>query len=133
MAEVKRKISLKDVPVDEIHGADQGFVNLRLQWIVTDKVGAKQGCLGYVEFLTDSSHELHTHPNTEEAFYIIDGHGLAQCGDEVFEINTGDTVFVPKGEKHYFRNLDKTKPMKAIWLYFSATNLENAGHVRLGG
>lgn len=131
MATVKRKISLKDVKVDEQATADQGFINLKLQWIVTDEVGAKLGCFGYVEFMTQSSHELHTHPNAEEIFYVLSGHGLARSGDETFEINTEDTVFVPKGEAHSFKNLDEKEPLKAVYAYFGAPSIQKAGHERV--
>lgn len=132
MAKIKRKISLKDVPVDVEHTEDQGFVNLKIQWIVTDEVGAKDGCLNHVEFLSSSSHEFHTHPNVEEIFFVLSGHGLAVSGDETFEIDPGDTVFVPKGEKHYFRNLLEKEPLVALSAYFGAPNIDKAGYVRLG-
>ena len=132
MSKVKRKISLKDVSFDEETVAGEGFRNLTLQWIVDDKVGAKMGCFGYTEFLTDAEHGLHTHPNSEEIYHVISGHGIATSGDETFEIHPGDTVFVPKGEPHRFRNTSKTEPLKAFYAYFGAPNIKEAGHVVLG-
>ena len=128
MATVKRKISLNDVKVDEQLSPDEGWVNLRLKWIVTEDTGAKYGTFGYVEFLTGSSHELHKHPNADEVFYVLSGHGEARSGDEIFEISAGDTVFVPLGEPHYFRNLNEKESLAAVFAYLGAPSLREAGY-----
>jgi len=128
MAKIKRKISLDDVPVDEQLTADEGWVNLRMRWIVTEDVGAKLGTFGYVEFLSGSKHEYHTHPNADEVFFVLSGHGEARSGDETFEIKAGDTVFVPIGDVHYFRNTDEKEPLKALFIYLGKPSLEKAGY-----
>ena len=128
MANVKRKISLSDVKFDEQLNPDEGWVNLRLKWIVNEEAGATLGTFGYVEFLTGSSHELHKHPNADEVFYVLSGHGEAQSGDEIFEIIAGDTVFVPAGEPHYFRNLNGKEPLVAVFAYLGQPSLQKAGY-----
>jgi len=77
-------------------------------WIVTEDIGAKYGTFGYVEFPpAAATHELHRYPNADEVFFVLSGHGLVRSGDEMFEIKVGDTVFVPAGDIHYFRNTDE--------------------------
>lgn len=128
MATIKRKISLNDVKVDEQLTPDKGWVNLRLRWIVTEDIGAKHGTFGYVEFLAGSSHELHKHPNADEIFYVLSGHGMVRSGDEMFEVSAGDTVFVPQGDTHYFKNIDEKEPLVALFAYLGAPSLEKAGY-----
>lgn len=127
--EIRRKISLNEVPVDEELTADQGWVNLRMRWIVTEKTGAKYGTFGYVEFPAGSSHEYHRHPNADEVFYVLSGHGIVKSGNETFEVKSGDTVFVPAGDVHYFNNTDKKEPLIALFVYLGQPSLDKAGYV----
>jgi mannose-6-phosphate isomerase-like protein (cupin superfamily) len=128
MVTIKRKISLNDVKVDEQLTEDEGWVNLRLRWIVTEDIGAKYGTFGYVEFPANSSHELHKHPNADEIFYVLSGRGIVRSGEEMFEVGPGDTVFVPQGDTHYFRNIDKKEPLIALFAYLGAPSLQKAGY-----
>jgi len=131
MVTVKRKISLKDVKIDEQLTEEGGWVNLRLRWIVTEDIGAKYGTFGYVEFLAGSSHELHRHPNADEVFYVLSGHGMVRSGDEMFEVSAGDTVFVPQGDPHYFKNIGEKGPLVALFAYLGAPSLQKAGYERV--
>ena len=128
MVTIKRKISLDNVKVDEQLTADEGFVNCAPRWIVTEDIGAKYGTFGYVEFPPGATHELHTHPNADEIFFVLSGHGIARSRDEIFEIGAKDTVFVPRGDVHYFRNTDEKEPLIAVFAYLGAPNLEKAGY-----
>jgi mannose-6-phosphate isomerase-like protein (cupin superfamily) len=128
MAIVKRKISLNDVKPDEKLTADDGFVNCAPRWIVTEETGASYGVFGWVKYLAGATHELHRHPNADEVFFVLSGHGVARSGEETFEIGAGDTVFVPHGDAHYFNNIDEKEPLIAIFAYFGAPSLEKAGH-----
>ena len=131
MTNVKRKITLREGKVDKTLTAEEGWVKTKPIWLVTEEVGAKYGTFGYAELPCGSIHELHTHPNADEIFYVISGHGVARSGDEVFEINPGDTVFVPYGEPHYFKNDDENISLIAVFAYFGAPSLKKAGYERV--
>ncbi|MGW3291409.1 cupin domain-containing protein [Streptomyces sp. NPDC001002] len=46
-------------------------------------------------------HDRHTHPNSDEVLYFIDGEGVQTVGDSgEFPVGQGDFVFVPKGTPH---------------------------------
>ncbi|MFE7569403.1 cupin domain-containing protein [Streptomyces sp. NPDC057539] len=46
-------------------------------------------------------HDLHTHPNSDEVLYVVDGEGVQTVGDSgEFPVKTGDFVFVPRGTVH---------------------------------
>ncbi|MFE4963578.1 cupin domain-containing protein [Streptomyces sp. NPDC056660] len=46
-------------------------------------------------------HDLHTHPNSDEVLYFIDGEGIQTVGDSgEFPVRAGDFVFVPRGTPH---------------------------------
>ena len=43
---------------------------------------------------------LHTHPNTDETFYVADGEATFQLRDREVLATTGCLVFVPRGVSH---------------------------------
>jgi quercetin dioxygenase-like cupin family protein len=54
-----------------------------------------------VHFAAAARTAWHTHP-LGQTIYVTSGQGLAQIwGGEVFDINTGDTVWFAPGEKHW--------------------------------
>jgi quercetin dioxygenase-like cupin family protein len=56
----------------------------------------------FVEFVTVPGEEPadHTHPSEDEAFYVVEGAMTVRCGDEVFELERGGFIFLPRGVKH---------------------------------
>ena len=47
---------------------------------------------------------LHQHRLTEEIYHITQGTGLMTLGDEVFEVESGDTLCIPPGTPHCLEN-----------------------------
>ena len=70
----------------------------------------------YGEVLSEESMsvELARYPNPEpktphkedELYFIISGSGMASVDDETFAIEEGDVVYVEKGVKHDFYDID---------------------------
>ena len=46
----------------------------------------------------------HHHPETEEIYYILEGQGRMQIGDEVRDVSVGDAIAIPPGEIHTITN-----------------------------
>lgn len=46
----------------------------------------------------------HYHPVTEEIYYILQGRGRMQIGDEVREVIPGDAIAIPPGAIHTIQN-----------------------------
>ena len=45
---------------------------------------------------------LHVHNNEDEAFYVLDGDIVIDCGDRRFTAGPGDFAFLPRGIPHAF-------------------------------
>jgi mannose-6-phosphate isomerase-like protein (cupin superfamily) len=52
-----------------------------------------------------SSTTPHTHPKTEEIYYILEGRGRMQVGDEVCIVGANDAVAIPPGQWHQITNV----------------------------
>lgn len=46
---------------------------------------------------------LHTHENTEESFYVLDGGFTFTVGDDDFQAGPGSFILVPRSTKHVMR------------------------------
>ena len=46
----------------------------------------------------------HYHPCTEEIYYILEGGGRLQVGDDVREVGPGDAIGIPPGVLHQITN-----------------------------
>jgi mannose-6-phosphate isomerase-like protein (cupin superfamily) len=44
--------------------------------------------------------KLHYHKQTDEVYYVIDGHGTMTLDDDTIELHRGVVVYVPRGVKH---------------------------------
>lgn len=71
-------------------------------WIkVTDRYVMKK-----LDIRAGEAISLQYHQKKEETWYVAEGHGLAQVGEEVFPVKKGDTVHLPPGTLHQLRALD---------------------------
>jgi mannose-6-phosphate isomerase-like protein (cupin superfamily) len=46
----------------------------------------------------------HYHPKTEELYYILEGTGSMQIGEDVREVGPGDAIAIPPGATHQIEN-----------------------------
>jgi mannose-6-phosphate isomerase-like protein (cupin superfamily) len=49
--------------------------------------------------------EAHSHPKTEEIYYVLRGRGLMTLGDEQREVRSGDGILIPPDSRHRIRNI----------------------------
>ncbi|MBK1672141.1 hypothetical protein CKO35_02260 [Ectothiorhodospira shaposhnikovii] len=65
-----------------------------------------EGALSLAEALVQpgASTRLHRHLQTEEHYHFTQGEGMMSLGDQVFPVNTGDTVRIPPGTAHKVMN-----------------------------
>lgn len=47
---------------------------------------------------------LHKHLKSEEIYYISQGNGVMTLGDNIFDVNTGDTICIPPETPHKIKN-----------------------------
>ena len=46
------------------------------------------------------SMQLHSHPDFEEYWFVLEGKGQIVCGDETYDVEVGDLVITPRGVPH---------------------------------
>lgn len=46
----------------------------------------------------------HHHVQTEEIYYVLEGHGLMQVGEELCTVTVGDAIAIPPGALHQLTN-----------------------------
>lgn len=125
---MKWKVSINDVIADASLKAQDGWVNMAVRWLITDKtVGSKKVTFGRTVLKPNSEHQRHTHPNAEEVVYIVRGHGTALVDNDEFPVGPGDAVYVPKDTVHVFRN-KASEDLEVVFTYSGAANLEKAGY-----
>ena len=49
---------------------------------------------------TGWSMQLHSHPDFEEYWFVLEGKGKLICGDETYDVEPGDFVITPRGVPH---------------------------------
>ena len=60
-----------------------------------------------------ASTTAHHHPQTEEIYYILEGTGRMQIGDDVCEVGPGDAVAIPPGQTHQITTTSES-PLKFL-------------------
>jgi quercetin dioxygenase-like cupin family protein len=129
-AEHPQKIRVGNVAADPSLTADDGWVDMSVQWIVTrDTVGSRHTVFGITIFPPGARHDIHNHPHAEEVEYLIEGAGIARVGDANVAAQAGDVVFVAENEAHGFWNTSPTDRAVMIWCYGGAASLQDAGYV----
>lgn len=55
----------------------------------------------------------HYHREIEEVYYVVSGSGAMTVGDETRQVHAGDSIYVPRGQRHSLAN-NGTEPIKLI-------------------
>lgn len=88
-----------------------------IKWLSTpETTGAEEFSSGVVVLKPDEGHERHTHPNSEEVLYFLNGEGVQTIADEEREITAGDMVYIPAGVEHSTTNTS-WEPLRFIAMY----------------
>lgn len=66
---------------------------------------------------------LHIHLYQDEYFYIIEGEYRFQVGEDIYMMNSGDTIFLPRNIPHAFVQL--TDKAKVLVSYMPAGKMED--------
>jgi mannose-6-phosphate isomerase-like protein (cupin superfamily) len=72
----------------------------------------------------------HYHPLTEEIYYLLEGTGRMQIGDELQEVGPGDAIAIPPGAVHTIEN---TGTVTLKFLCCCAPGYEDSDTVLLEG
>jgi quercetin dioxygenase-like cupin family protein len=96
----------------------------RLRWLLTpDSAGAKHLSMCSIRVAPgESVRPAHSHPNGEEAIYIIRGCGRVLVDGEVAEVGEGTAVLFPRGSVHMLQNTS-AEEMKVVCFFAPPSDL----------
>jgi quercetin dioxygenase-like cupin family protein len=58
---------------------------------------------------------LHVHPLQDETFYVVEGTYKFKVGDELFDLETGDSIFLPKNVPHAWTQMSGKGKMVVLF------------------
>ncbi|MEP6916379.1 MAG: cupin domain-containing protein [Acidobacteriota bacterium] len=96
----------------------------QLRWMVTpDTVGAEHCSMCVIEVQPgETVRPAHSHPNGEEAVYIISGSGRVMIDGAVMPVKAGCAVLFPQGQVHMLQN-SGAELMKVVCFFAPPTSL----------
>ncbi len=82
---------------------DEGASKVKVRWLITKEMGAKNFAMRVFEVENGGCSPLHKHPWEHEVF-ILEGSGHLFDGEKAIPFKARDVVFVPPNEMHQFKN-----------------------------
>ncbi|CAL1516303.1 cupin domain-containing protein [Chitinophaga sp. MM2321] len=97
-----------------------------MRWIANeDSLPAKQLSVCVIRVLPgECVRPAHSHPNSEELIYIINGSGKVMIEQEVGDVRSGSAILFEQGKIHMLKNTGDVE-MKVICFFAPATNVDN--------
>jgi mannose-6-phosphate isomerase-like protein (cupin superfamily) len=122
--DIKYLLKLEDGRNEPIRDLDNAT---RVVLVDKDTTGAEDITFAYCRFEAKTSmHKKHVHKDAEEVIYILSGRGMSGVRDKEMEMSKGDTMFVPRGEVHWFHN-PFDEPVEMLFIY-TRPSLNSAGY-----
>ena len=96
-----------------------------LSWLITaDSVGAEHCSMCMIRVAPGQTvRPAHSHPNGEEAIYIVTGSGRVMIDGTVQPVSAGSAVLFPQGKIHMLQN-SGTEEMKVVCFFAPPSSLE---------
>ena len=97
----------------------------RLSWLVTgDSVGAEHCSMCVIRVAPGQTVKpAHSHPNGEEAIYVITGSGRVMIDGRVTPVGAGSAVLFPQGKVHMLQN-SGAEEMKVVCFFAPPSSLD---------
>ena len=116
---------MKRLVVHEQDVAPLDLPGRQLRWLVTaDSVGAEHCSMCVIEVQPgETVKPAHSHPNGEEAIFIISGSGRVMIDGKVEAVKAGCAVLFPQGKVHMLQN-SGTELMKVACFFAPPSSLE---------
>jgi quercetin dioxygenase-like cupin family protein len=122
------RTSVRDVPVEKGLRRDEGWVDMRVQFIIDERTaGSKQLVVGRTVLPPGARHERHSHPHADEFLVVLSGSGMIYTDDGEEPSVEGDVIFSPAGHAHGFNNTSD-EDVLLIWGWSGAGSLDAAGY-----
>ena len=114
-----RIASLDSIPVLDLPGR-------KLQWLITpETLGTRNLSMAVMDCPAGSVvRPMHSHVDTEEVIFILEGEGEAMVDGEVAPFREGDAVFFPANSHHMVRYTGTTR-LRTCSIFGPATTSES--------
>jgi quercetin dioxygenase-like cupin family protein len=83
-------------------------VRTEIEWLVDRHDGAPNFEMRRFKIKPGGSIPKHRHPDIEHEQYVLKGRYEIGIGSKVHRVKPGDSVFIPEGTTHWYRNTGKT-------------------------
>jgi quercetin dioxygenase-like cupin family protein len=60
--------------------------------------------VGLNSFEPGQQHAAHAHPGQDKLYFVLEGSGVVQIGDDTETLSSGDAAFAPSGVLHSIHN-----------------------------
>lgn len=122
------RTSRHEVPVEGGLRPDEGWVDMRVQFLIDNaKADSDEFLLGWTVLPPGARHDRHRHPNADEFFVVLSGHGLIYTDDADQTAQEGDVIFTRRGHWHGFNNIGDEE-VTLLWGWSGAGSLDDAGY-----
>ncbi|HSJ83763.1 MAG TPA: cupin domain-containing protein [Acidimicrobiia bacterium] len=122
------RINRHEVPVESGLRRDEGWVDMRVQFLVDSlRADSDDLLLGWTVLPPGARHDRHRHPNADEFFVVLSGHGHIYTDAEDQPAAEGDVVFTRRGHWHGFNNTGD-EDVTLVWGWSGAGSLDAAGY-----
>jgi len=122
------RVNRHDVPLEGGLRSDEGWVDMKVQFLVDAvQAGSERLLLGWTVLPPGARHDRHRHPNADEFFIVLSGHGLIYTDGEDQPAAEGDVVLTRRGHWHGFNNTGD-QDVTLVWGWSGAGSLEAAGY-----
>lgn len=100
--------SLKRMPLEDQHGEDTLYQIFFEDYPEFDSV-RPESMRSFVSFSRvlikpGTTNQMHVHDDQEQVYFVLQGGGIIQVGDETAEVRAGDSIFLPAKAPHGFVN-----------------------------
>jgi mannose-6-phosphate isomerase-like protein (cupin superfamily) len=104
--------SVKRLPLEDIHGKDVLYQIFFEDYPEFDSVkpDSMKSFISFSRVLIKPSttNEMHVHGDQEQIYFVLQGGGIIQVGEEKEHVKAGDAIFLPAKTPHGFvNNTDK--------------------------
>lgn len=124
------EIRSRKTTAEDLAGVDRpDTLGTHTWWLIQNNtVGSRQLVVNTAELPSGTAHQLHRHPNAEQAVIVISGRGLhLRLDDDPVTVEEGDFIHVPAGEWHGFAN-PYGEPVRIASVYGGVGSREEAGY-----
>lgn len=108
MIHVTHLPSVKRLALEEQHGEDTLYQIFFEDYPEFDSVRPKSmrafESFSRVLIRPGTTNQMHVHDDQEQVYFVLQGSGIVQVGDETTEVKAGDSIFLPASVPHGFVN-----------------------------